>query len=103
MPLDPIAKINALVNVFLGFLLAFQAFQSRKYINKKFYLCVNFVYGLIGLYLGVFYALVFFETLSFIDSILVGRLLVRPVLTILLTNAVVEMIWTKKIIQGGKK
>ena len=100
MSADLIAKINAILNAFLGFFMFYEAAHFLK--SKKRYTRIqSIIYTAIGLYWGIFYVLVAMESISPLGPILVGRVLVRPVLTILFTTIIIHMMWNRKS-DGGE-
>lgn len=96
------AQINALVNIVLGGMLFVWALKCSKYSSTPFGKYIRYIYALIGLCWGAFYLATFLGAFDNINTIRLGQMIFRPMVTVTLATLVIDNIWRKKL-NGGCK
>lgn len=102
MSSDLPAQINALVNVVFGVMLSVWALKCAKASSTLFSRYIRYIYVLIGLCWGGFYIATFIGTFNNINTIHLGQMIFRPMVTVTLATLTVDHIWKKKM-NGGCK
>jgi hypothetical protein len=102
MPANLASQINSLVNVVLGIILVVWALKCSRHSSTPFGKWIRYIYALIGLYWSGFYIATFFGAFNNMDTIHLGQMLVRPMVTVTLATIAVDHIWKKKL-NGGCK